>query len=78
MRVHAVRYAHRDGRRSHLAEDRPFAIVHSLPDMYGVFDRLRALAGGDEASIVPGHDPLVLDRHPAVSPAMDGLAVAIC
>jgi glyoxylase-like metal-dependent hydrolase (beta-lactamase superfamily II) len=62
---------------ANLAEDRPFAIVHSLPDMYGAFDRLHALAGGDEARIVPGHDPLVLDRYPAVSPTLAGFAVAI-
>lgn len=63
---------------ANLAEDRPFAIVHSLPDMYAAFDRVKELAGGDEARIVPGHDPLVLERHAPVSPALAGLAVTIC
>jgi glyoxylase-like metal-dependent hydrolase (beta-lactamase superfamily II) len=45
---------------ANLQEDRPFAIVHSLPGMYAAFDRVRALAGGDDDRIVPGHDPLVL------------------
>jgi glyoxylase-like metal-dependent hydrolase (beta-lactamase superfamily II) len=63
---------------ANLAEDRPFAVVHSLPDMYGAFDRVRALAGGERGRIVPGHDPLVLTRYPAVSAALDGFSVAIC
>ena len=62
---------------ANLQEDRPFAIVHSLPDMYGAFDRLRELAGGDDDRIVPGHDPLVLGRYAAPSPELAGLAVEI-
>jgi glyoxylase-like metal-dependent hydrolase (beta-lactamase superfamily II) len=60
-----------------LTHDRPFAIVHELAGMYAAFDRLRALAGGDDSRIVPGHDPRVLERYSAVSGALDGLAVAI-
>jgi glyoxylase-like metal-dependent hydrolase (beta-lactamase superfamily II) len=63
---------------ANLAEDRPFSVVHSLAGMYDAFDRLRELAGGDDSRIVPGHDPLVLERYSAVSPALAGLAVAIC
>jgi glyoxylase-like metal-dependent hydrolase (beta-lactamase superfamily II) len=63
---------------ANLAEDRPFALVHHLDAMYDAFDSLRRLAGGDDARIVPGHDPLVLERHPAASPALAGLAVTIC
>ncbi len=62
---------------ANLQEDRPFAIVHSLPGMYAAFDRVRALAGGDDDRIVPGHDPLVLERHPAAGPGLEGLAVEV-
>ena len=62
---------------ANLQEDRPFAIVHSLPGMYDAFDRLRELAGGDDARIVPGHDPLVLERFAAPAPELEGRAVEI-
>jgi glyoxylase-like metal-dependent hydrolase (beta-lactamase superfamily II) len=62
---------------ANLQEDRPYAIVHSLPGMYDAFDRLRALSGGDDGRIVPGHDPLVLERFAPPNPALTGLAVEI-
>jgi glyoxylase-like metal-dependent hydrolase (beta-lactamase superfamily II) len=57
-------------------DDRPFSIVHTLSDMYGAFDRLRELADAP-GNVVPGHDPLVLERYPAVSPDLEGYAVEI-
>jgi glyoxylase-like metal-dependent hydrolase (beta-lactamase superfamily II) len=60
---------------ANLEEDRPYAIVHSLPGMYDAFDRVRALAGGDDERIVPGHDPLVLERYAPASAALEGRAV---
>ena len=62
---------------ANLQEDRPFAIVHSLPGMFGAFDRLRELAGGDDDRIVPGHDPLVLERFAPPTPELAGRAVEI-
>jgi glyoxylase-like metal-dependent hydrolase (beta-lactamase superfamily II) len=62
---------------ANLQDDRPFAIVHSLPGMYGAFDRLRELAGGDDDRIVPGHDPLVLERFAPPAPELTGLVVEI-
>ena len=62
---------------ANLQEDRPFAIVHSLPGMYAAFDRIRALAGGDDGRIVPGHDPLVLERYDAPRAELEGVAVEI-
>jgi glyoxylase-like metal-dependent hydrolase (beta-lactamase superfamily II) len=50
--------------------DRPFAIQHSVPDAHAAFDRVRELAG-PRGTVVPGHDPLVRERHP---PAAFGLA----
>jgi glyoxylase-like metal-dependent hydrolase (beta-lactamase superfamily II) len=62
---------------ANLQEDRPFSIVHSLPAMYGAFDRVRELAGGDDRRIVPGHDPLVLERYAPPEPDLAGLVVEI-
>jgi glyoxylase-like metal-dependent hydrolase (beta-lactamase superfamily II) len=62
---------------ANLELDRPYAIVHSLPGMYDAFDRVRALAEGDDRRIVPGHDPLVLERFAAPSGDLDGRAVEI-
>jgi glyoxylase-like metal-dependent hydrolase (beta-lactamase superfamily II) len=46
-----------------LETDRPFPILHSMPEMYGAFDRTVELADGPDL-IVPGHDPEVLQRFP--------------
>ncbi|WP_256991020.1 N-acyl homoserine lactonase family protein [Rhodococcus sp. 06-235-1A] len=48
-----------------IESDSPFAILHHLPDMFGAFDRIKELADGP-GHIVPGHDPLVAERFPAV------------
>ena len=39
-------------------------------------DRLRALAESP-GHIIPGHDPLVMVRYPAPSPALEGIAVRL-
>ena len=39
----------------------PFNTLHDLPGMYRAFDRLRELASSPDL-ILPGHDPLVLER----------------
>jgi glyoxylase-like metal-dependent hydrolase (beta-lactamase superfamily II) len=51
-----------------IEDDRPFAILHHLPGMYGAFDRIKELADGP-GLVVAGHDPEVLDRYPACSAA---------
>ena len=45
-----------------IEEDKPYAILTDLPAMYAAFDRLNELAGADGV-VVPGHDPLVRQRH---------------
>lgn len=60
---------------SNIEGDLPFGIVHDLAGMYAAFDRLRELAGA-EGTIVPGHDPAVLARYPAVE-GLQGVAVRI-
>jgi glyoxylase-like metal-dependent hydrolase (beta-lactamase superfamily II) len=49
-----------------LANERPFAVVADLPEMYEAYDTVRDLAGV-EGHIVPGHDPVVMDRYPRVA-----------
>ena len=44
--------------------------------MIAGYDRLRALAGPG-GSIVPGHDPMVLERHPPADPSLAGIAVRL-
>ena len=39
----------------------PFNTLHDLPGMYRAFERIRELATSEEL-VVPGHDPLVLER----------------
>jgi glyoxylase-like metal-dependent hydrolase (beta-lactamase superfamily II) len=58
-----------------LERDAPFAVLHDLAGMYGAFDRLAGLAGR-HGTIVPGHDPEVLHRYPAV-PGLEGIAARI-
>ncbi|MGH3378781.1 MAG: N-acyl homoserine lactonase family protein [Actinoallomurus sp.] len=59
-----------------IEDDRPGAILHHVPAAYGAFDRINELAGGP-GLVVPGHDPEVLDRHPALSAALDGRVVVV-
>jgi glyoxylase-like metal-dependent hydrolase (beta-lactamase superfamily II) len=46
-----------------LENERPFAVVADLAEMYEAYDVLRELAG-DQGHIVPGHDPAVMERYP--------------
>lgn len=48
-----------------IEQDKPYGIVTDLPAMYAAFDRLNELAG-DDGVVVPGHDPLVRQRHEVV------------
>ncbi len=54
----------------------PFPNVYNLGDMVRGYDALRAQADS-EAHIVPGHDPLVLDRYPAPDPRLEGVVVRL-
>jgi glyoxylase-like metal-dependent hydrolase (beta-lactamase superfamily II) len=50
-----------------LERDRPFAILVDLVGMYEAYETVRGLAAGYEAPIVPGHDPLVMERFAALA-----------
>lgn len=61
---------------ANIEEDRPFSIVSDLPRMYGAFDLVRSLADSPD-HVVPGHDPLVMERYPAAKEGLEGIAVRI-
>ena len=61
---------------ANIEEDRPFSIVTNLPEMYGAFDIIRKLAPSPE-HIIPGHDPLVMERYPAARPDLAGTVVRL-
>ena len=60
---------------ANIGEDRPYSIVSDLAQMYGAFDIVRSLADSP-AHVVPGHDPLVMERFPAEE-GLEGVAVRI-
>ena len=51
---------------------RPFPIVVDMADVLSGYSRLETLAGS-RRRVVPGHDPLVLQRYPALSAATRGI-----
>lgn len=54
----------------------PFPVIYNLADMVRGFDALAAQAE-TPGHIVPGHDPLVLERYPAPDPRLEGIAVRL-
>jgi glyoxylase-like metal-dependent hydrolase (beta-lactamase superfamily II) len=60
---------------ANIEEDRPFAVVGDLAQMYDAFATVRALADSPD-HVIPGHDPLVLTRYPAV-PGLEGIAARL-
>jgi len=49
----------------------PFIIAYSVADMVDGYDTMRRLASSSN-HIIPGHDPLVMARYPALSKATAG------
>jgi len=60
---------------ANMEQTRPFPIVFSVPDMVAGYERLRSLAASPR-HVVPGHDPLVMQRYPAVK-GLEGIAVRL-
>ena len=56
-----------------MEQGKPFIITHDVEATLRGYDRLRELAASP-AHIVPGHDPLVLQRYPAVEARLKGIA----
>ena len=61
---------------ANMEQVRPFPIVFNVADMVEGYARLRALAESD-GHIIPGHDPLVLERYPAPAEALRGIAARL-
>jgi glyoxylase-like metal-dependent hydrolase (beta-lactamase superfamily II) len=55
---------------------RPYTTAFHIGEMLEGFDRLRAAADSED-HIIPGHDPLVMQRYPAVSPELEGIVVRL-
>jgi len=55
---------------------RPFSIAWDPDRVLAGFKALYALADSEQ-HIVPGHDPMVLDRYPAPSPDLEGIVVRL-
>jgi glyoxylase-like metal-dependent hydrolase (beta-lactamase superfamily II) len=61
---------------ANMEEVRPFPIVWSVAEMVDGYRRLRELAESP-AHIIPGHDPLVLERYPAPSRELQGVVARL-
>jgi glyoxylase-like metal-dependent hydrolase (beta-lactamase superfamily II) len=61
---------------ANMEQVRPFPIVWSVADMVDGYAKLRRLAESPQ-HIIPGHDPLVMQRYPAPSKALEGIAVRL-
>jgi hypothetical protein len=59
-----------------MIEARPFPVVASVTEMADGWRRVRALAS-EPRYVVPGHDPLVMQRYCAPNPSLEGIAVRL-
>lgn len=60
----------------HFETERCFPVVVNVADLLEGYRTLRRLADSPH-HIIPGHDPLVLQRYPAVAPGLEGIAVRL-
>ena len=60
----------------HMEKGRVFTSMYNLGDALEGYDTLRRLAASPK-HIIPGHDPLVMERYPAVSKELAGIAVRL-
>ena len=61
---------------ANMEEGRPFPIVWSVADMLDGYERMRSLAAAADC-IIPGHDPLVMERYPAPQPSLAGIVARL-
>ncbi len=60
----------------HFEKGRVFPTVYNVAETLEGYDKLRRLAESPQ-HIVPGHDPLVMRRYPAVTRELEGIAVRL-
>jgi glyoxylase-like metal-dependent hydrolase (beta-lactamase superfamily II) len=60
----------------HFEKGRVFPTVYNVAETVEGYTILKRLAESPQ-HIVPGHDPLVMARYPAVSPELEGIAVRL-
>lgn len=61
---------------ANMEQGRPFPIVHNVADMLEGHARLHRLAASPR-HIIPGHDPLVMNRYPAPDRDLEGVTVRL-
>lgn len=61
---------------ANMEQVRPFPIIYNLGDMLEGYKMVERLASSHD-HIIPGHDPLVLERYPAPRPELRGIAVRL-
>jgi glyoxylase-like metal-dependent hydrolase (beta-lactamase superfamily II) len=61
---------------ANMEERRPFPIVANVMEMVDGWRKLRALASSEQ-HVIPGHDPLVMQRYRAPRPELEGIAVRL-
>jgi len=59
-----------------MEQGRPFPIVYNMSGMLDGFKTLNLLSSSPK-HVIPGHDPLVMERYPAVRPASKGIAAKL-
>ena len=55
---------------------RAYPTLHSHEDTLWGYQTMKRLASAPNA-IIPGHDPLVMDRYPAAAPGLEGIALRL-
>jgi glyoxylase-like metal-dependent hydrolase (beta-lactamase superfamily II) len=61
---------------ANMEQGRPFPIVYNVFDMLTGHKRAYALASSTQ-HVIPGHDPLVLERYPAPRPELAGIVARL-
>jgi len=56
---------------ANMEQGRPFPVVYSVAEMLEGYRRAYELASSRD-HVIPGHDPLVLERYPAPCPELEG------
>ena len=61
---------------ANMEQSRPFPIVYNVADMLEGHQRLYRLASSPDL-VIPGHDPLVMQRYPSPSAELEGRVVRL-